>query len=156
MTAIALSNGYFLPEYSEVQSEHGEKIRQLFRDIRTEAANTITLGFPFQELNKILGEAQEENWDDKEAEPVSEATYEAAMRFLEMLPSGFPQPSIDVHPDGEISFEWQRTPERILDLSINDGGRIAYSFLFEGGYQRGNEQLGFEFPKTIEEVIRRL
>ena len=156
MTAIALSNNYFLPEYLEMQSEPGKSISRLFQDIKEEASNTITLGQPFQELDAALGQLLEEYGDTNEVEEISPGTYEAASRFLGLLPLAFPRPEIDVDPDGEIAFEWQGNPERILDLSINEQGRIAYSFLFEDGHQRGIEQLGYEFPKTIEEIIRRL
>ncbi len=54
-------------------------------------------------------ECSEEGWDGYGARPVTQETYDEAVRFLGALPSWLPTPEIVPEPDGDIGFEWNGT-----------------------------------------------
>src|SRR4030095_2307577 len=72
----------------------------------------------FEELLKTFEECRQPNWDGYEAQPVREETYRLAHRFLASLPLSIPVPSISAEPDGQITVEWHRSPQRTLSVSI--------------------------------------
>lgn len=69
------------------------------------------------ELEKILKECSSDDWDGERAKPVSEEVLRNASIFLESFP-----PSVE--PDGAISLEWYRSPEKVASVSINPGGEV--------------------------------
>jgi len=58
-------------------------------------------------------------WQSSDTETaITPEVRDAVIRFLELLPPGFPQPSVCGEPDGHISLEWYRNPRRIVSVSI--------------------------------------
>jgi hypothetical protein len=72
----------------------------------------------FEELLKTFEECREPNWDGYGAQSVREETYDLAHQFLRALPLSTPVPSIGTEPDGHITVEWYRSPQRTLSVSI--------------------------------------
>jgi hypothetical protein len=73
----------------------------------------------FEELLKAFEECRKPNWDGYGAEAVREETYHLAHQFLVALPRSTPAPSIGAEPDGHITVEWYRSPQRTLSVSIS-------------------------------------
>jgi hypothetical protein len=58
-------------------------------------------------------QATDENWKVNDDEVVvTEDVRDTAIRFIQNLPLGFPQPEVTREPDGHINFEWYRSPRR--------------------------------------------
>src|SRR4051812_42803783 len=76
----------------------------------SDAAPAASLNEPLWTLARVKQEASEPDWDGYGAAPVSDQTYERARVFLACLPVNVPTPDIAADPDGEISFEWSRSP----------------------------------------------
>ena len=50
--------------------------------------------------------------------------------FLETLPTTTPVPDVVPEPDGEIAFEWDYGPWRILSVSVGPTGLLSYAALY--------------------------
>ncbi len=83
----------------------------------------------FEELSQVFEECREPNWDGYGAQEVREETYDLARQFLAVLPLSIPVPSIGAEPDGQITVEWYRSPQRTLSVSIGRDGDLHYAAL---------------------------
>lgn len=119
--------------------------------------DSIALGRGRQAAKEALYTIAEEcaalNWDGYEAEPVSDATYGLAYRFLEALPLGTPMPTVGAEPDGQITFEWHRSADWTLSVSVDPEGKLHYSALLGASKVHGEEPFFGEIPERILEII---
>jgi hypothetical protein len=90
------------------------------------------------------------------ATPVDEDTKRMAIKFAAILPTSLPIPEIGFDPDGEISFDWLGPSNKILSVSVDRHGRLAYAGRF-GERQKinGVEQLSENCPPEIIRGIKR-
>jgi hypothetical protein len=65
------------------------------------------------------------------------------------LPLGFPRPSISAQADGQLTFEWYRSPTRTLSISIDPDGFIHYAGLFGPGKHFGTVAFLDSLPDQI-------
>jgi hypothetical protein len=110
----------------------------------------------FGELFQTLEECREPNWDGYGAQPVSETTYQLTQKFLEALPLGTPAPSIGAEPDGHLTVEWYRSPQRTLSVSISANGDLHYAALVGSAKAYGTEPFFGESPKAIVDLVHRV
>ena len=80
-----------------------------------------------RELEEISKECSSDGWDGERAEAVSKEVLRNALIFLESLPPSVEPPQTAAEPDGAISLEWYRSPEKVISVSINPGGEIYYA-----------------------------
>ena len=95
----------------------------------------------FLELEKIFEECSSGGWDGERAKPVSKEVLRNAIIFLESLPSGVEPPQTAAEPDGAISFEWYRSPEKVISVSVNPGGQLYYAALVGAQGKHGNSSV---------------
>jgi hypothetical protein len=110
----------------------------------------------FEELLKIFEECREPNWDGYRAQAVREETYHLAHQFLAALPLGTPVPSVDTEPDGNLTFEWYRSPRRTLSVSVSPAGDLHYAALIRSAKAYGTEPFFGELTKAIGSLIQRV
>lgn len=110
----------------------------------------------FNELFQTFEECHEPNWDGYGAQPVSDETYRLAYEFLAALPPGTPVPSLGAEPDGHITAEWHRSPERTLSVSISADGDLHFAALLGLTKAYGTEPFVGEVPKIISDLIHRV
>ena len=103
----------------------------------------------FEELREVWQECRKPGWDGHGATPVERAALEAAYRLLDMLPLGFPRPSISAQPDGLLTLEWYRTPTRNFSISIDPIGCIHYAGLFGADEHYGTVAFFDGLPERI-------
>ena len=99
----------------------------------------------------------EDGWklsDDETA--VTEEVRDAAIRFVEALPLGFPQPEVCGEPDGHINFEWYRSPRRVISVSIGPANRIHWAALIGSESPRGNVRFIDRVPDSILRYVARV
>ena len=113
-------------------------------------------GAMWDELHDVWDECREPNWDGFQARPVVEDTYDNGKRFLESLPLGFPPPSIGADPDGDLTFEWYRSPHRTLSVSVDRDGNLHYAALFGPNTAHGTEGFFGDFPAQIQRLVERV
>ena len=107
----------------------------------------------FEELLKTLGECREPNWDCYGAQSVREETYDLAHHFLAALPLSTPVPFIGAEPDGQITVEWYRSPQRTLSVSISPDGDLHYAALLGSAKTCGTEPFTGAVPKVVADLI---
>ena len=81
---------------------------------------------------------------------------ETAIRFIQNLPLGFPQPEVSAEPDGHINLEWYRNPRRVLSVSIAPSNRLHWAALIGTESPRGAVRFIERIPKTILDQIARV
>ncbi len=108
------------------------------------------------ELATIGEECRQPNWDGFQALPVTQDALRNAYLFLELLPLGFPAPSIGAEPDGHLTLEWHRAAQRTLSVSVSPDGDLHYAALVGPNRVYGTEAFVDEIPDTIIALIRRI
>lgn len=89
-------------------------------------------------------------WDGYGGTPISPETIAQAKRFIDALPEEIPTPDIAGEADGDIGFEWYKSPRRLLSVSISAAGVLAYAGLLgDAGSASGTEQFVDEIPVNI-------
>ena len=110
----------------------------------------------FEELLKTFEECREPDWDGYGAQSVREETYHLAPQFLTALPRSTWAPSIGAEPDGQITVEWYRSPERTLSVSISPDGELHYAALLGSAKTYGTEPFIGAVPKVVADLIHRV
>lgn len=109
-----------------------------------------------EELRGVAKECSAIGWDGYKAAAIEQETIRQAARFLNALPLGMIAPSVGAEPDGHITFEWYRSPRRVLSVSISPEGDLHYAALF--GYRKtyGTEPFFGEIPSDILKLVHRV
>lgn len=164
MSALAISEAYSPIETNlsgfvdNGVSDDAKNLRITGIDFYRHLTNTLTFAteksLPNQiqtELYEILEEYSEDDWDGCGAKRIDWETIAAAYNFLLALPRGSELPELDASPEGEIIFEWYRSPVRLLNVTINKQNEVAFAALM-GGHYRNHGTLFFN-KKIPEEII---
>jgi hypothetical protein len=114
------------------------------------------LGIGTGELASVWEVCRDSNWDGHNARPVRLETVHIARRFLEELPLGTPTPSVGAEPDGQLTFEWHRTPRWTLSISVDPEGRLHYAAMFGPNRTMGTVEFFGEVPEDILSLIRKV
>lgn len=109
-----------------------------------------------EELSTIFVECSKEDWDGYDAKPVNLDAMNQALRFLQSLPLSVPLPEVSADPDGEVTFEWNADPRRILYMSIGLNGVINYAGLYGSSKSKGIEYFSDEVPDQVLRCIKRV
>lgn len=80
-----------------------------------------------RELEKTLDERSSDGWDGDRAKALSKEVLQSTVTFLESFPPGIEPPQIAAEPDGAITLEWYRSPEKVISVSIDLGGEVYYA-----------------------------
>ena len=107
-------------------------------------------------LLRINEECRTPGWDGDKAPPISTGALYAAERFILALPLGTPRPSVGAEPDGQVTFEWYRSPRATLSVSVDPQGLLHYSAMLGGACQCGTEPFLGQIPRAILDLIRRV
>lgn len=102
-------------------------------------------------------QATEDGWripDDKTA--ITAEVRDTAIRFVEALPLGFPQPAVSGEPDGHINLEWYRNARRIISVSVGPANRLHWAALIGSESPRGNVRFIDRVPESILRYIARV
>jgi hypothetical protein len=110
----------------------------------------------FEELLKTFEECRNPNWDGYDAQAVREETYHLAHQFLAALPLSTPVPSIGAEPDGQITVEWYRSPQRTLSVSVSPEGDLHYAALLEAERICGTETFQARMPQVLSDIVARI
>jgi hypothetical protein len=119
---------------------------------------SITLGkqSAHDGLAMVWNECQVPNWDGYEALAIQPATFNNAYLFIEVLPLGYPLPSVGVEADGHLTLEWYRHPRWTLSISVSPEGILYFAALFGESDVRGSEPFLGIIPKSILDLIQRV
>jgi hypothetical protein len=136
------------------------KVESLLFQLAESTDETVSLGKPKKDavdhLYKFYCESREPGWEASGASAVSFEAYSKAEKFIKALPTSFPIPEVAVDPDGEVSLEWYRGPDRVFSVSIGPGDSLSYAGLFGPNKAHGTERFTAAIPRVVLENIRRL
>jgi len=122
--------------------------------------HSVLLGERYDRAMEALRDAYEEaltsGWDGYRARPVDSFSYIHALSFVSALPSTVPLPEVAVDPDGEVEFEWFRSPRWLFTVSVGRSGNLSYAGLFGGNKVHGVEQFSEGLPEAIVQNLRRI
>jgi len=153
---LAIPFGRITTGYSSAADFVGKRATE----IRFQLQDSYTLGMGgkgvLEELRSTVEGFGMSNWDGYGAEPVSKDAYWVALEFLEALPLGTPAPSVGAEPDGDLTFEWYSSPQRVLSVSVSSQGELHYSALVGSSKVYGTEVFSGEVPRVILDQIRRV
>lgn len=122
-------------------SKSAEDVAQQIEKILDRLQESNALGFAakgtFQQLDEVFEECSSEGWDGERAKPISVEVLRCARRFLSSFPLGMEAPEIGAEPDGAITLEWYRSPNKVISISINPDGWMYYAALIGTSKRHG-------------------
>ncbi|MEI8194453.1 MAG: hypothetical protein WCI73_00945 [Phycisphaerae bacterium] len=107
----------------------------------------------FAELDALAVECNAANWDGYGAAAVSANALALARQFITALPIGTPAPSIGAEPDGHVTLEWYRSPQRTLSVSVSAEGELHYAALLGQRTAYGTELYFGMVPQILLVLI---
>ncbi len=142
-------------------SQEADDLRRHLRRLKQSISESLALGKLREEVKSKLDrawvDASVDGWDGYGAKAVSSATYGNALAFLETLPTTTPVPDVVPEPDGEIAFEWDYGPWRILSVSVGPTGLLSYAALYgRTSKAHGAEKFIDRLPGAIAVCLDRL
>jgi len=152
--SVSPAGAVITPGWSDAAIFVAERTEESRRQLQSSSA--VGLGIVFNELCQVAEECEDPNWDGFGAEPVSMDAYRLAYQFLEGLPLGTPAPSIGAEPDGHITFEWHRGPERTLSVSVSPDAQLHFAARIRSARDYGTRPFFGEIPHRIFELIQRV
>ena len=107
----------------------------------------------FQQLDEVFEECSSEGWDGERAKPISEEVLRCAERFLNSFPLGIEAPEIGAEPDGAITLEWYRSPNKVISISINPDGWVYWAALIGTSRRHGADYAMMDIPDDLLKII---
>ncbi len=121
----------------------------------TEFSHSITIGEPKRKAEQALADVYFASLEEGTV-AVEPTTYLYAKQFLQLLPTEVPVPDIDVDTDGEILFEWDLGPRRVLTVTVGRDGTPTYAALIGYTKVHGTEHLCETLPLVLSDSFERL
>ncbi len=107
----------------------------------------------FQQLLEVFEECSSEGWDGERANPISEDVLQCAITFLNSFPLGIEAPEVGAEPDGSITFEWYRPPNKVISISINPDGWMYYAALIGTSRRHGADYAMMGISDDLLKII---
>ena len=101
-------------------------------------------------------QSDDEHWKPGDDVAVPEEVKDTAVRLIQNLPLGFPQPDVSREPDGHINLEWYRNPRRVFSVSIGPNNRLHWAALIGTESPRGAARYIERIPAIILDQIARV
>jgi hypothetical protein len=131
-------------------AEKMENIRELLQ--KSNALSFVAKG-TFRQLDEIFGECSFEGWDGERAKPISVEVLQDARKFLYSFPLGIKAPEVGAEPDGAITLEWYRSPNKVISISINPDGWMYYAALIGTSKRHGADFSLMGVSDDLVEII---
>ncbi len=109
-----------------------------------------------EQLYATFTACRESGWDGYSAAPMTYEAYVKAKQFVETWPANLPLPEVSADPDGEVSFEWYRSPNRVFSVSIGLKDELTYAGICDRNKAHGAETFQTEIPKIVLQHVRRV
>lgn len=141
-------------------SDEAHRLRYLFCETREQLWSSVYLGASREEcLNQLLevwSEANSAGWEGNGANRLDFQAANAAVTFINAVPSSVPMPEVAADPDGEISFDWFAGPRRQFSISLGARGILSYAGLFGSDKVSGSERFQGTIPRNLLDYIKRV
>ena len=155
MTTIAMP--LTISGYSDETTAGAGFVAQEREEIFKILQRSNVLGFAakrtFQQLDEIFEEYSSEGWDGERAKPISGEVLQCAKTFLKSFPLGIEAPEVGAEPDGAITLEWYRSPNRVISVSINPGDWLYYAAIIGATRRHGMDFALFDVSDDLLGLI---
>ena len=108
------------------------------------------------QLEETFRECSSDGWNGERAKPVSKEVLQNALIFFESLPPSVELPQIAAEPDGAVSLEWYRSPEKVVSVSVNPGGRLYYAAAIGARRRHGKESASSGVSEELLALISKV
>ncbi len=108
------------------------------------------------ELERACERCAQPDWDNEGATAISAETQAAARRLIEAIPNDLPLPVLTAEPDGQLNFEWYRSPQKLVTACLSDSGTLFWAALIGSEDPRGSCPFMNEFPRTLSYWIQQV
>ncbi|MCJ7777274.1 MAG: hypothetical protein MUP16_03050 [Sedimentisphaerales bacterium] len=144
----------YMGEIAGFVAKEMENSRELLQE--SNALSFVAKG-TFQQLHEIFRECSFDGWGGDKAKPISEEVFHFAIRFLNSFPLGMEAPEVGAEPDGAITLEWYRSPNKVISISINPDGWMYYAALIGTSKRHGADfslmGVSDDLVKIISQVV---
>ena len=82
-------------------------------------------------LGEVIFECSQPNWDGYEANPITKASVDNLIKFMNILDDSLPDPDPGCDPDGQVSIEWYFQPGRISLSFDHEEEKVYYAYILE-------------------------
>lgn len=151
LAALGNSGGLCLAAPNAGMSQEAIQMQEFLDRLRNDETS-ITFG---SRRRKLLGAIAEAELEEEKQRRTLRAARPYAERLLDSLKTSWPEPEVDVDPDGEVCFEWSRGRNWVFSISIGEGGRLSYASLLGSSTTHGTEYLVGTIPETIAAALDR-
>ena len=109
-----------------------------------------------RDVNSLLDEAGEANWDGEGALALDAETVEIAIELVDRFPLYTTRPDVAATPHGEVDFDWVVNREVMLTVSVCPSKKIVFAGLFFGARLSGSEPWSGDLPHFVNCCFERL
>ena len=102
-------------------------------------------------IEEVRSLAEQRAWTLPDA-----ATLDEACRLLVLLRAGWPEPAVQIEPDGQVALTWEAGRRGWLTFTVSGKGVLAHNGVIVGDDYVKEEPFGDELPAWAAEVLRRL
>ena len=145
--------------FNPALSEEAGKLQRVSEEA-TDFRNSASIWLPLQKgvdrLFSAFTEANEENWDGYGAAAANPKAVVLALRLLSQLPTTIPMPDMAIDVDGDVAFEWNYGPRRIVSVRVGGDGTIYYAGLLGYSTFYGSEIPSEGIPDAVAGAIDRI
>ena len=146
-----------LSTISESSSETSDFVAQQremsFYILQESNALGFTAKGTFQQLVEVFNECSSADWDGEQAKPISEGVLNDAVRFLCSFPLGIDAPEVGAEPDGAMTLEWYRSPNKVISISINPDGWVYWAALIGTSRRHGADYAMMGISDDLLKII---
>ena len=137
----------------EIADFVAQRIEAIFDILQKSNALSSVAEGTFQQLDEVFGECSSEGWDGECAKPISTEVWQIAKTFLKSFPLGIECPEVGAEPDGSITLEWYRSPNKVISISINPDGWMYYAALIGTSKRHGADYALMGISDDLVEMI---
>jgi hypothetical protein len=109
-----------------------------------------------QRIDEMAAECSLPGWDGYGANAVTTAAVVEAHAFGETIDSSLIVPEVGAEPDGAVTFEWHRSVQQTLSVSVHGSGVLHYAALLGTEKICGTEDFQARMPKVLRDLIARI
>lgn len=108
------------------------------------------------DFSEVLADCADTGWSGERSDPISPEAANAAAKLIDHMPSDIPDPSVGAIPEGLVTFEWYRSPKRVVLVVPTANNSVDYSIRRGNELLHGSAPFFGKLPETVLSQIRAL
>ena len=108
------------------------------------------------DFSEVLADCAAPGWSGERSDPIGPEAANAAAKLIDQLPSDILDPSVGAIPEGLVTFEWYRSPKRVVLVVPTANNSVDYSIRRGSELLHGSAPFFGKLPETVLSQIRAL